>query len=190
MSYTDTATVKAYLHITETTDDTIIATKCTQAQAIIDGLLGFTFEASADSTHYFRTNEDVIDDRDLLLDNFLCTITSVINGDSETMTQGTDFVTEPRNRTPYYMLRLKQNYIHWWGSWTQEIAVTGKWAWSETPPADIQQAATRLAAWLYKMRDSQVFDVVGMTQTGLLQISHKLPTDVMAIIDNYRDLTP
>ena len=46
--------------------------------------------------------------------------------------------------------------------WRDAISITGRWAWSLTAPPDIAQACARLAAFLYKQRDAQLFDVTAI----------------------------
>ncbi|MFH1604958.1 MAG: head-tail connector protein [Pseudomonadota bacterium] len=187
MAYTTSALVKTYLGISGSGDDTLLGTLVTRAQAAIDRYCGRTFEASTNTDRYFDPVRDS-DGRTLRLDRDLCSINSITNGDSATVT-ATQYVTEPRNDTPYYAIRLLASSGTWWtyvDDPENAITISGKWAYSTTAPDDIVQAATRLAAWSYKMKDSQVFDQTATTELGVLTLRQRMPTDVADLLAPYR----
>jgi hypothetical protein len=201
--YTDLATVRAELRITETTDDDLLARYITLAQRIIDAPrplgTGRTFLAAADTTKYFDAPWDLGDINDpdspgLLLDlrnRDLCAITSITNGDGVVIPSSA-YVTEPRDTTPYYAIRLKRGgaYIWTWSGDNPEeaIAIVGRWAYSATPSADIQQLALRLVVWLYKARDDAGFDHDIRTEDGLTILGAKMPRDIRLTIETYWSL--
>lgn len=195
MAYTTASSLKTYLGVPSADDDALLTTLIARAQALIDEFTRRTFEASADSTRYFDAEADVSEDsRTLYLDEDLCTLTSVTNGDATSVTLS-NLVKEPRNRTPWFALTFKQNSDEVW-TWNttpeNSIAVVGKWAYSATPPDDIVHACIRLAAYLYRQKDTQGGnpDRVTVTPEGLIDMPAGLPRDVRDILANYRRLTP
>ena len=112
MAYATIQQVKQYLGISATTDDALIKGLADRAQAVIDAYCHRTFEAGTDTTRTLDAVDDVDGDT-LWLDEDLCAITSVTNGDSTTVTTS-QYVTEPRNDTPYYARRMRSDsYVVW-----------------------------------------------------------------------------
>jgi len=175
----------------ETGDDALLTDLLASAQTLIDRHCGRTFEAAADATRYYTVGVDTIG-RTLFLDRDLCQITSVItNADADdggTTLADADYTTRPRNETPYHaiVLRLSSDAV-WEYTVDPEdgIAVTGRWAWSVTAPDDIVQACRRAAAWLYRQKDAQVFDVTAQVATGAVTIRQELPRDVRDLLEPY-----
>lgn len=191
MAYTTAALVKTYLGITTATDDTLITALIVRAQKWIDQYTGRTFEAAADATHYFTVGENT-QGRDLWLDADLCSITTIkTNADASSPTTLTtaDYVTVPRNSAPYHIIRLKRSSDDDWtydSDPTGGIEVTGKWAYSTTAPDDIIHACIRLTGFLYRQKDSQVFDVTAQPDMGVITVPQGMPADVKIILDPYR----
>lgn len=201
MAYTTLTAVRAELKLTETTDDSLISGYITIAQRIIEAPkplgTGRVFEVVSDTTRNLDAPADASDrgpDSPIFLlllmpAGDLCSITSIVNGDGTTVS-ASDYVTEPRYTTPYHGIRLKQ------GSgltWTSEdspegaIAITGKWGYSVTAPADIQRAALRLVVWMYRERDNAGFDIDMKTEEGLI-LGARMPRDIRQIIETYWSL--
>jgi hypothetical protein len=192
VAYVSTANVKVYLGISETTDDTLLATLIGAAQAAIDSYCRQTFEASADSTRTFDPTcvYGYVRGRTLFLDYPLCAITTVTNGDTNVISSS-NYVTEPRNVAPWYALTLKASATTIW-TWTttpeNSISILGKWAYSTSAPADVVQATTRLAAFLYYQRDNGL-DLDRIIQTaGGVALPPDLPRDVTKLLAPYRRL--
>jgi hypothetical protein len=66
------------------------------------------------------------------------------------------------------------------------ITIDGTWGYSATPSPDIVQLCNRVAAFLYKQKDSQILDVAGMTETGQVTLPRGLPKDMIQLMDTYR----
>lgn len=190
MAYTTVANLKTYLGITGGTDDILLASLISRAQKKIDSDVGFTFEASADATRKFTVGVDTEGDT-LTLDTWLCSITSIItNADatSPVTLTASEYVTEPRNTTPYYAIRILSSSTNTWTYTTNPengVTVTGKWAWSTTAPDDIVHACTRLAGYFYRQKDAGVFDVTAIPDAGVIQVPQGIPRDVRLILDGY-----
>lgn len=201
MAYTTLANVRAELKVTATTDDALISGYIATAQRIIEAPAplgtGRVFEAAADTTRTLDAPTEASADPDgpsylLLLTpaGDLCQITSVVNGDGTTVSAG-DYVTLPAARTPYYGLRLKRNAGLLWtydDSPEGAIAITGRWAYSVTAPADIVRAATRLAVWMYRSQASAGADDRAVrTEQGII-LPAKIPDDIRMTIESYRSV--
>ena len=186
MAYTTVADLKTYLGIenTNTADDTLLTTLIARAQSMIDAQVGRTFEAAADTARKFSYAD--IDGALLWFGADCAQITSVINGDS-TVFVATEYWTQPINAKPYYGLKLKPQYGLAWDGWTDDITVTGRWAYSVTAPADIIQACTRLAAWLYRLRDNAQLDQAIITG-NVTVLPATIPNDVATILGQYKQL--
>lgn len=192
MAYVDRDTVlKPYLGIAvnKTGDDALLDRLCSVAQAAVDRYCGRTFEAAADTTRYFDAVRDT-SDLTLWLRHDLAQITSITNGDGTTVLSS-QYVTEPRNTTPYYAVRIKANSsVYWWlttnGISEDAITVVGRWAYSTTAPDDIVQATARYAAYMYRQKDAQVFDTTADPTTGQLIIPKGMPADVKVMLEPYR----
>lgn len=185
MAYVSASDVRAYLNITSTSEDALLTAMCARAQAIIDNYTHRTFEATADTTRTFNPLRDA-DGRTLwFTDLDLYSIASVVNGDGVTLA-ASSYVTEP-SVAPYYGITLKASTGLTWMFATDpenSVAVTGRWAFSLTAPADIQQATVRLSAWLYRQRDNTTdVEMLRITPQGFPLVPPVLPADVRMILD-------
>ena len=190
MAYTTNTLVKTYLGISGSGDDTLLTTLIARAQAAIDSYTNRTFEASGDTTRKFTVGEDTDGDW-LFIDEDLCDITTVTNNadaSSPETVASTKYITYPRNDTPYFALKLINSSSTNW-TYTDDaengITIAGKWAYSESPPDDIIHACIRLAAYYYRQKDAQVFDVTADPQAGVLLVPQGLPSDVKVILDPF-----
>jgi hypothetical protein len=189
MPYITTGQLGSYLGITtpSAADTVQLAGFIASAQAIIERRTGRTFEATADTTRYFDAYRDV--DYDMLwLNGDLCQITTVTNGNGVALTAA-QYVTEPRFHTPYYALRLRSDAGITWTYSTQHensIAIVGRWAYSLSAPADVQQVTLRLASWLYRQKDSGAeIDRPLLAGDGSVILPATLPGDALAMLRPY-----
>ena len=182
--YTTESAVKTYLHISGTQDDSLIGELVTRASAIIDMQCGRRFASQA-ATHTYDAHGSHISGRLLLLDNDLLTVTSLTNGDG-TVIPASDYILRPLNWPPYFGIALKSSSnINWTYTGDPEgaISVAGTWGYSATPPEPIVQAAIRLAAWLYRQRDTGVeAGSVEVTDKGVSVAPARLPRDIAELI--------
>jgi hypothetical protein len=193
MSYATLAQVKTYLGISGATDDALINDMLSSATAMIDSYTHRTFAAQINATRHFDAYEDVEGAR-LILDYDLCSIASITNGDGTAVTSA-QYVTSPRNSTPYNTITLKRSYGAYWttdnnGDPENAIAISGKWGYSQTPPADIEQACIRMASYMYRQKDSQVFDVTATPELGQITIPQGTPPDVIRLLKPYVRYSP
>ena len=190
MAYATLAELKRYLGTDSNDDDGLLSQLLASAQAFVGMRTGRTFEASADTERTFDAVRDV-DGAHLWLDEDLCAVTSVTNGDGTTVTAG-QYVTDPRNETPYFRLKLlSSSGVAWTYTTDPEdaISITGRWAYSESAPDDIKQATIRLAAHMYRQKDSSTFETTAYPDAGIIETPTGIPKDVQVIISHYRKRT-
>jgi hypothetical protein len=191
MAYCTVGEVKEYLGPLEDADDALLGRLIDAATGLISTLTNKKFQEDEEpTTRYFDAELDVIG-RSLWLDDYLFSIDSITNGDGNAI-PSTAYVTRPANRAPFFEIRLRANSGF---SWTYQdspedaIAVKGQWVFSLSPPADIVQACIRLVAWMYRMKDSQVFEQTAFTEIGVARIRAQIPADILETLDRYRNLT-
>ena len=191
MAYTTESAVRTYLGITTTGDATLITTIIARAQAAIDTYTQRHFEHSSVAvTRYFTVGHDTYN-RVLVLDEDLCSISSVITDADGTPTTilTTEYVTYPRNITPYSELRLLGSTTKSW-TFTADpengVYISGKWSYSSSAPDDIVHACTRLSAFYFRQKDAQVFDVTAIPDAGVITMPQGIPADVKLLLDPYR----
>lgn len=192
MAYCAASDVKTYLGLTGADDDTLLAALVTRAQKWIDDYTGRVFESSTTATTRRFTVGKHTDGRMLFLDEDLSSVTAVVNLADASATQtisATEYVTHPRNRTPYYALELLGSSNKSWDYADDPemgITVSGRWGYSTSAPADIVHACVRLAGYMYRQKDAQVYDTTIVPGSGEMIIPKGIPLDVKQILDPYR----
>jgi hypothetical protein len=192
MTYCNTADVRAYLDIDQADDDQLLEDLIEEAQKAIETYCNRIFEASADSTRYLDAIDDV-DDLILYFDYDIASITTVKNnadnGSGGVTITSSQYITMPRNTTPYYAIKLLSSTDLYW-DYTDDseagIEITGKWAYSESAPDDIKRACIRWASYLYRQKDAQVYDVTAIPDAGVITIPAGIPADVKRLLNPYR----
>lgn len=191
MTYCTLAQVKGYLGSEEVGDDALIEDLIDYSQSIIDAVTQKTFEAAADSTRYFDAVANV-HGRTLWFDKPIVSITSITNGDGTTVSTS-EYVKVPPNDAPYWGVTIKSDQSIYWtydDAHENAITVVGKWAYSTTAPNAIKHACIRLAAFLYRQRDSSSdFDRPVVVEGAMTILPGDLPRDVLRILAPYMPVT-
>ena len=192
MAYCGVDELKEYLGVTGATDDAMLLTLLAAAQRTIDSYCARTFEATADTVRTFDSQRDV-DGYTLTVDSDLCAITSIVNGDGTTISNS-HYVTEPRNETPYYAIRLKASAGKVWtstvaGDSENAITVTGKWAYSTSAPSDIAHVCKRLAAYIYRQKDNAGDLDRAVIAGNSTILPAQIPSDIRLMLAPYRRLS-
>lgn len=129
--------------------------------------------------------------RTLYLDEDLCAITTIVNGDGTTVASD-KYVTEPRNQTPWFALTLKESSGIVWttnGDVENAVSITGKWAYALTPPSDVVMATIELTAYLYRRRGAESpNDQPQVSPSGVTLFPAKFPATVQSVIKRYQKL--
>ena len=193
MAYATLDQLRDYSGVDDVRHDTLLTSLLTRTQALVDNYVGFSFEASVDTTRYLDS-DDVsrggnVRGRDLIFPSWCYSITSVTNGDDTTVAAAS-YVTLPRI-APYYGIRLKRSKSLSWeadadGDTEDVIEVTGRWARSLTAPDEIAHATLRLALWMYRQRDNSMDVDRPILAEGVMVLPGQWPSDVLHILDSYR----
>lgn len=206
------SSLKAYLGTTQTEDDDLMQNAIDSAQSKIENRCGCEFESTTGTRYYrsddlldlpvtgltrsalsiYRASlgygldagqtylSNAYSRRVLYLGKHLLALGGLTNGDGTTIAS-TDCWLEPRNSPPYQYIRLKS--AESWSFGTDgEITVSGTWGWSTSAPADIVEATRQLAAYYYRLKDSQVYDVVANPETGTITVPKGIPAGVERIL--------
>lgn len=184
--YVELDTLRDYVDITETGDDAILEGCIQRAQTAIETFTRRVFETGDDATRYY--GREAVDGQYLWLDADLYSLTSIANGDSDATAISTDDITLfPMNEgPPYNCLRLDESSASVWEQQTDYwIGVTGAWAFSDTPPADIVLATLEWAKYLYRAKDTGQFEIVAVPGGGVISVPKGLPQLVLDIIHPY-----
>lgn len=138
-SYATLAEFKAQKTIdtTDAADDSYIEGLLKTASRWIDGQTSFSFVPYVE-TRYFDVPFNKNDNRILEVGLDLLEIISLVNGDGVTI-PSTEYALRPRNKAPYYGIRLNDNSTFLWasdgsGSVHDVIAVTGIWGYHNRYP--------------------------------------------------------
>ena len=194
MAYTNATDLKTYMDISGSTDDALLTVLISAAQKQIETLTGRVFEAAADTTRRFTPlgpNYDGnlwLDGITLGLDTDLYSLTSITNGDGSNIpTNAVSLL--PLNGIPYSAIRIKLNTQYVWtytGSPDGAVQITGRWAYSLTPPADVVQLTKETAARMYKRRngtENRITDAI--SADGVFLPAFKLPDDIAKLLTPY-----
>lgn len=188
MSYASLVSLKDYLGISTNTDDVLLDDLLIRAEGIIDAYTGRKFEAET-ATKYF-TEADT-DGQELNLHGYdLLTVTKLTNGNAVEIASA-NYRLFPRNDSPKWIIRLDEAQSWNFSDGDSEISVAGTWGYSATAPADIQHACVRLAAFLYRQKDTSAdIDRPMVTGDGVTIMPSGLPTDVQKLLDRYKRRLP
>ena len=189
-AYATSTDVRQYLGVTSTSDSALMTALVLRAQTAIDNFTRRTFASTGNTTRRFTVGKDT-DGRKLYFDRDLITVNAIVNLADSTATETVStghYITMPRNTGPYYGVELRSNSTIAWDYETEPemgITVSGKWGYSTVAPADIKHACVRLAAYFYRQKDAQVFDVTASPATGQITVPQGVPADVKLILAPY-----
>ncbi len=184
MAYTTLTDVKTYLGIGMDIDDALLTTLISTAQRLVEAWCGRVFEASADSTRAFHCVYPYVIGNTLYVDNDLCQITTVTNGDGSIIAPE-NYIVWP-SAPPYHAIHLKDSSYAWTfndNPW-DAIAITGRWGYSLAVPELVAQATTMLTSWLYRNITATATGN-GKGKTAQHHNGH-LPGHVVVLLEAYR----
>lgn len=157
-----------------------------EASRWIDDTTGMTFYSNSE-TRKFIVGKDT-EGSILWLDKPLLSVTSLTNGDGETLTADTEYILLEVGRSPYHQIKLIANGGKAWQYTTDPyigmIEVEGGWGNYATAPLPIRSACLLMAARLWKRKDA-IFGVAGATSLGEIRMHFPQDKDVMNLLRNY-----
>lgn len=187
MAYTTVSDIKIYLGIPSatTTDDTLLTTLLASATSFVNQYTGQYFESTELTKEY---GHDSIDGKYLYLNEFVQSITEILNGDGVTEIPSTDYILLPRNLNAYHTIKIKNNKdgFEFPDGHDSFITVTANYGYSSTPPSEIVQCVTRLVSYFYHQKDNHS-DLDRAVNTGSYMIlPTSIPNDVRLILQKYK----
>ena len=201
MAYVVFERLKRYLgsQSDEPVDDDLLQEMITHAEGYINQETHREFEAFAATRRYHVGTPTKYGDgllsalsidnpRQLLLDEDLLAITTLQDRQGARTFAATDYVLLPTNQTPKSSILLIEERWEHVTTTLEAVIIEGAWGWSTVAPADIAMATRRLAAYLYRQKDSQVFDTTALFEGGVLSIPQGVPRIVQFVINRYRKM--
>jgi uncharacterized phiE125 gp8 family phage protein len=188
--YATLAQLKAYLAITANTDDALLTDLLMRATSVIEQMTRKVFVATPASPRRFGRGQMLWEGtlhRDYLLlpsGYYVAQLVSAVDGDGATIPLSE--IELPPDGPPYTILIRRGSR---WCHNTQTAEITARWGYSISPPADIEHATIRLAAWMYRQRGTANDpDRPTVADGGLVLLPSALPDDVKQILERYRDV--
>lgn len=185
MAYATLDQLKAYLYagnaVKPVSDDGLLSSLLDRATAIVEQYTGRVWQASGSTVKTFEA-DSYNGGTDLLLTDTQALTVTLVQEDGVTV-DVEDYYLLPRNGSVYDAIRKKA------GTWTGTVTVTGTWGAATVPPADIVHVCIRLAAWLYKQKDTAAdIDQPFVGADGQLIVPGGLPRDIMEIMSRRQRL--
>lgn len=192
------ANIKKLLGIQSTGDDKVLQYLREVAYEYINRQLGFVFNPSSSTTRTFDAEKHVRNDGRDLVTGYLHTVTSVINGDLDTIDSSEYVIVEKR------IIRLKRNLgLRWnWSAKndpTDAISVTayfglkGDTAYGDssgTVPTTVQMAEEQLVIWMYRSLDvGTPLNVAYVAGSGIILTPATVPPWIQHLIERHRPIT-
>jgi hypothetical protein len=198
--YATLAGIKAYLSISDTTDDTLLETLVESASRSIDKIANRRFFADANATvRLYRAYSDIF----VYTDDISSTNGLIVKVDkdgngtySKTLTLNTDFIMDPLTAAalgrPFTQLTMVSNTETWpiFPGLTQNglrpgVQVTARFGWPSVP-SDVNVACLILTADLYKRKDAPG-GVLGLGDLGVIRMS-PVGRDVSQMVRAYQKI--
>ena len=190
MAIIELGDLRGHLDIDLTDENPLLQEAIEAAQAYIESQTNRTFEAATDTRYYDRSALDPHNSRLLnLYNDDLLTVTTLTNGDSSsTAIAATNYWLVPRNDgPPYHGILLKTDISDYWEFDTDYwVTVAGTWGYSTSPPYDIRRACITLASYLYRAKDSALWETTAIVESGAIAIPQGIPATVDRIIQRYK----
>jgi hypothetical protein len=196
--YATLAEIKAYMSISDTTDDSLLENLVESASRSIDRIANrrFYLDATA-SARLYRAYSNIF----VFVDDIGSTTSLVVKTDedgngtySKTLTLNTDFILDPLTsqslNRPFTQLTMVSNTESWpiFPGLTSNglrpgVQVTAKWGWPAVPD-DLNMACLILTADLYKRKDAPG-GILGLGDLGVVRMS-PIGRDVTAMVRAYK----
>lgn len=192
MAITDAEEVRTLLDISSPSEDGLLESLITNAEAHVKTQTGRQFEAASDTRYYDPTDPTVVGGPYLYLDEDLVSVTTLTNGDSDVLTVTTEYILMPVNDgPPYDTVRLvTSGGIIWTYETDHETAISllGSWGYQASVPADIKYAVQLLTAFYYRSRQAGPDADRTIFADGTVIAPAQAPLIVAELIAPYRKL--
>lgn len=180
--------LKAYLKITGSGDDTLLATLVTYATKVIQRYCDRNFDGAVARTEYYDGNGGNI----LFLKNFpVITITSIDHWDTYNDSSLQTFVVNTD-----YLLYAEEGYIYLRQGWQEghrnyKLVYTAGYANQAAVPDDLELACNMLAAYYYANPDKAGIksEGIGNYSVTYLTESDDIPATIKMLLKPYRKLS-
>ena len=196
--YATLAEIKAYMSISDSTDDTLLENLVESASRSIDRIANrrFYLDATA-SARLYRAYSNIF----VFVDDIGTTSSLVVKTDedgngtySKTLTLNTDYILDPLTsqslNRPFTQLTMVSNTESWpiFPGLTSNglrpgVQVTARWGWPSVPD-DLNMACLILTADLYKRKDAPG-GILGLGDLGVVRMS-PIGRDVTAMVRAYK----
>jgi hypothetical protein len=186
--YCSLSDVKTALSITTTTDDAFITQLIPQAQAILDGELGFSFQQETATKLFDGSGTSRLFTGEIIsFSQIIETIPQyIVNGFPYTPASfdvtSDCALSPPWSPIKYGLVRLSGEIFR---PYYQNYSITGVFGFASVPP-DITRACIRLVCQMYKLRDTNYSDSINDIGNIVQHFSKSLPADIQVILDNSR----
>jgi len=188
--YATLADAKAWLGISDTSDDPVIEDTIEAVSRQIDGHTGRRFWVDATNVTRLFTATQV----DVLYTPDLATVASIMTDTGadrtfETTWATTDYDLFPEGGIvngetgwPTTMVRARVDKTQRFPTISQGVQIVGKWGWLNIPDP-VKQACLIAAARIFRRKDAP-FGVAGVVDTGVFRVP-RLDPDVQALLVPY-----
>lgn len=187
MAYIDLLEMKDYLGQDIEGDEDRIEAAIDAAQKGIESMCKTRFEGSTGTRYYREQDLKQLSglgpgiQKVLWLGEDLLSVSTLTNGDA-TVVASTSYWLEPRNKPPYQYIRLRSDES-WVFNTDGEVEVAGTWGFSTAADPMIREVTREYAAYLYRLKDSQVFDTIAQPDMGIITIPQGLPRHMVKALE-------
>jgi hypothetical protein len=196
--YATLTQIKAYMSISDTTDDSLLEDLIESASRSIDRIANRRFYLDANaSARLYRAYSDIFVYVDDIGTTSSLVVALDINGNgtyTKTLTLNQDYILDPLTASslnrPFTQLTMVSNTESWpiFPGLTQNglrpgVQVTARWGWPSVPD-DINMACLILTADLYKRKDAPG-GILGLGDLGVVRMS-PIGRDVTAMVRAYK----
>ncbi len=192
MAWTTAAEIRDLTDIDSGVEDVLLKALIANAEKHIETQTDRQFTAAAATRYYDPTDPEVVNGPYLYLDEDLVSVTTLINGDADTLTAATEYILQPVNTgPPYHEVKLiTSGGIMWTFDDDPEIAISllGSWGYQATVPVDIKYACQLLSIYYYRSRQATPDQDRQIMADGIVIAPAQVPSMVNDLIGPYRKL--
>jgi len=176
------ALLRNYQGIERDSSNALLSRAISVAIKWIEGKIHRQLEAQTESRYFEQEATVPGDPLTLELDRDLLSITTLTDA-AGTVIPASEYWLLPRGADHFDRIRLKAGSAYSW-QWPLDgwAEVAGSWGYCSTIPGDLEQAILRLAAFLFRQKDAQIFDVVAEPSVGTITVPQGFERSVADIL--------